>query len=162
MASIVKNLIEYVGIVSPAQLPTLTNPDAFKEFVVEEKLTIPEAKPDIEQIVRVMAEATITSLKVIKTPAATSIGGQVLTGWKVIVEGFINQKVEYVADEPTQSVHAAHFKVPFSTFIVLPPDPTFTKDMVVNVIPYIEDIYAKQLDKRHIFKNVTLLLHAIY
>jgi hypothetical protein len=163
MASIVKNLIEYVGISSPCQLPDL-NPAcaAFKEFTVEENLTIPVAKPDIEQIVRVMAEATITSTKVIKTPIGCSVEGQILTGWKVIVEGVINQKIEYVADEPTQSVHAAHFKVPFSTFIVLPPDPCFTKDKVVNVIPYIEDIFIKQMDKRHMFKNVTLLLHAIY
>jgi len=163
MASIVKNLIEYAGIADASQLPAL-NPAgaAFKQFTVEENLTIPQAKPDIEQIVRVMAEVIITSTKVIKTPAGTSLEGQILTGWKVIIEGYVNQKIEYVADEPTQSVHAAHFKIPFSTFIVLPPSPDFSKDKVVTVIPYIEDIYAQQTDKRHIFKNITLLLHAIY
>lgn len=160
MSSIVKNLIEYAGITDSSQLPTL-NPAgaAFKQLTVEENLTIPNAKPDIEQIVRIMAEAVITSTLIIKTPAGTSLEGQILTGWKLIIEGVLNQKIEYVADVPTQPVHAAHFKIPFSTFIVLPAD--FTKDKLVTVIPYIEDIYAKQVDKRHIFKNVTLLLQAV-
>lgn len=158
MASIVKNLIEYVGIVDSDQLPDQMT--SFKQLTVQENLTIPSAKPDIEQIVRVMAEAVITSTKIIKTPTGTSIEGQILTGRKIIIEGMLNQKIEYVADEPTQSVHAAHFKVPFSTFIVLPED--FEDGTVVTIIPYIEDIYAKQVNKRDIFKNVTLLLDAIY
>ena len=163
MASIVKNLIEYAGISDSTQFPYLDPAEAaFKQFTVEENLTISQAKPDIEQIVRVMAEAIITSTKVIKTPQGTSLEGQTLTGWKVIVEGYINQKIEYVADEPTQTVHATHSKLPFSTFIVLPPSRDFSKDKIVTVIPYIEDIYAHKLDNRHIFKNITLLLHAIY
>lgn len=157
MASIVKGLIEYSGIVEDFQLPT--HMTAFKQFTVQENLTIPAAKPDIEQIVRVMAEASITSTKIIKTPTGTSLEGQNLTGWKLIVEGILHQKIEYVADEPTQSVHAAHFKIPFSTFIVLPC--SITNDLLATVVPYIEDIYAKQIDKRHIFKNITLLLDAI-
>lgn len=158
MASIVKNLIEYVGIVDSDQLPEQMT--SFKQLTVQENLTIPSAKPDIEQIIRVMAEAVITSTKIIKTPTGTSKEGQILTGRKIIIEGVLNQKIEYVADEPTQSVHAAHFKVPFSTFIVLPED--FEDGTVVTIIPYIEDIYAKQVSKRDIFKNVTLLLDAIY
>ncbi|HSQ87536.1 DUF3794 domain-containing protein [Romboutsia sp.] len=169
MASIVKNLIEYVGIADycdmPANIGTCAEPGTFKQLTIQENLKIPAAKPDIEQIVKVMAEVSITSTKIIETPGknyhngVSSLEGQNLTGWKLIVEGFINQKIEYVADEPTQSVHAAHFKIPFSTFIVLPYG--FTKDNVVTVLPYIEDIYAKQMDKRNIFKNITMLLNAV-
>jgi hypothetical protein len=151
MAHYVCNLIEYAGIADV--LPTA--PHAFKQFTVQENVCIPEAKPDIEQITRVMAEVRITSTKVIKTPVATSLEGQILTGWKLIVEGEVNQKVEYVADEPTQSVHAAHFSVPFSTFIVLPA--TYVPGTPLHVTGYIEDIYAKQIGKRCIFKNITIL-----
>lgn len=158
MSSIVNNLIEYVGLVDLNDLPT--EMESFKQLTVQENLTIPAAKPDIEQIIRVMAEASITSTKIIETPIGKSIEGQILTGRKIIIEGMLNQKIEYVADEPTQSVHAAHFKIPFSTFIVLPEN--FDVGTVVTIVPYIEDIFAKQLDKRNIFKNVTFLLHAIY
>lgn len=155
MASIVKNLIEYAGLAD--LLPM--HPTNFKQFTVQENLELPCAKPDIEQIIRVMADVKIISTRVIKTPVATSVEGQILTGFKLIVEGELIQKIEYVADEPTQSVHAAHFSVPFSTFIVLPAH--FTQGAMVNVIPYIEDIFVQQIGKRSIFKNVTIFLNAV-
>jgi hypothetical protein len=73
--------------------------------------------------------------------------------------GQINQKIEYVADEPTQSVHSAHYSIPFCAHIVLPVG--FTPDSFVKVVPYIEDIYAVQCDGRKIFKNVTILLDVL-
>lgn len=156
MNSMVKNLIEYSGLADT--LPE--NPTAFKQFSVQETLCLPDAKPDIEQIVKVVAQVVITSTKVIRTPVGESLEGQILTGYKLIVEGEIRQKIEYVADEPTQSVHAAHFNMPFSTFIVLPG--TFSIGTPIIVTGYIEDIFAEMIDKRCIFKNVTLLLDASF
>lgn len=159
MASVVNNFIEYAGLAD--NLPQ--NPTTFKQFTVQENLEIPCAKPDIEQIIRVMGHVKITSTRVIRTPGSAaqpvkSLEGQILTGWKLIVEGELIQKIEYVADEPTQSVHAAHFSVPFSTFIVLPAN--YALGTPVHVTPYIEDIYAQQIGKRCIFKNVTIFLNA--
>lgn len=157
MASIVRKLIEYQGVASP--LPPLDSPlAAFKQFNVQETLELPEAKPDIEQIVTVKAELFITKTKVIKTPSAVSLDGQTLTGWKLIVEGNIKQVIQYVADEPLQSVHAAHFTIPFSTFVVLPSN--YVEGTPVDVKGYIEDIYAEKMDCRRIFKNITILLVA--
>lgn len=158
MASLIQGLIDYSGVANKNEFPT--TPKSFKQFTVQENLVIPSVKPDIEQIVRVMAEVKITHTNVIITPISLSYEGQRLTGRKLIVEGELIQKIEYVADEPAQSVHAAHFTVPFSTYIVL--DSTdYSDGDVVTVVPYIEDIYVKQIDKRTIFKNVTLFLHAI-
>lgn len=156
MSSIVKDLIEYSGLTDP--LPVLPATANFKQFSVQETLKIPSVKPDVEQIIKVMVEVIIISTRVIKTPISISAEGQKLTGFKLIVEGELNQKVEYVADEPSQSVHAAHFRVPFSTFIVLPAN--FVIGTPLTVTGYIEDIYAQLLDKRTIFKNVTVLVVA--
>ncbi|MCM8709597.1 DUF3794 domain-containing protein [Clostridium sp. SYSU_GA19001] len=157
MGSIVKGLIDYSGIAIKSDFPI--NPRSFKQFTVQEDLEIPSAKPDIEQIVRVIAQVVITNTRVIVTPVSTSYEGQILTGRKLIVEGELVQKIEYVADEPAQSVHAAHFTVPFSTYIVL--DSSYTDGDIVTVVPYIEDIYVQQIDKRKLFKNVALFLHAV-
>lgn len=154
MASIVKNLIEYSGLADT--MPS--NPLYFKQLSVQENLTVPDAKPNIEQIVKVMAQVVITSTRVITTPVARSLEGQILTGWKLIVEGELQQKVEYVGDLPTQPVHAAEFDIPFSSFIVLPAG--FIQGTPVTVTGYIEDIYAEQTGARTIFKNVTILLNA--
>jgi hypothetical protein len=83
---------------------------------------------------------------------------QTLTGWKLIVEGELRQVIQYVADERCQSIHGTHFNVPFSTFIVLPPN--FEENQCVTVDGYIEDIYAEQIGTRKIFKNITILLVA--
>jgi len=158
MANVTRKLIEYQGIASP--LPSLTSPLApFKQFNVQETLDIPEAKPDIEQVVTVKADLDIVKTTLIKTPSqVVSLEGQKLTGWKLVVEGHIKQVIQYVADEPMQSVHAAHFTVPFSTYVILPPD--FEEGTLVDIKGYIEDIYAEKLDLRRIFKNITILLVA--
>lgn len=153
MASVMRNFIEIEGINTNCIPEDITT---FKQFNIEETVCVPCAKPDMEQILKVIADVEITSTRAIKTPVATSLEGQVLTGWKLIVEGRVNQKVQYVADLLDQPTHAAHFSVPFSTFIVLPED--FVTGTPITVTPFIEDVYAEQLDKRCIFKNITLLL----
>ncbi|EJO5349532.1 DUF3794 domain-containing protein [Clostridium botulinum] len=153
MVSVMRNFIEIEGINSNC-IPESVS--AFKQFNVEETVCLPRVKPDMEQILKVIADVEIKNTRVIKTPAGTSLEGQVLTGWKLIIEGKVNQKVQYVADLPEQPSHVAHFSVPFSTFLVLPED--FVMGTPVSVTPFLEDIYVKQIDKRCIFKNITLLL----
>jgi hypothetical protein len=155
MSSIVKGFIEYSGIAEC--LPQ--NPCSFKQFTLQENLMLSHNKPDIEQILKVMAEVIITNTRVIKTPVATSLEGQTLTGWKLIVEGEVSQKIEYVANLSDQPVYAAHFNTLFSSFIILPE--CFKISSSVNVTGYIEDIFVTQYDKRNIFKNVTILLDAV-
>ncbi|WP_053956604.1 DUF7507 domain-containing protein [Inediibacterium massiliense] len=129
----------------------------FKQISVEENVVIPPQKPDAEEILEVKVEVEINETYYIKTPVVTSYEGQVLTGNKLIVEGTLKQKVLYIADEPTQSVHAAHFHVPFSTFLVLPQD---CKNCgLVKVEGIVEDVFFQLLeDKRTVFKNITLLI----
>lgn len=132
----------------------------FKQLSVDENVTIPPQKPDSEQVLNVVVNVVITEVNVIETIVATSEEGQILTGFKAIVEGRLNQTIEYVADEPTQSVHVTEYSIPFSSYIVLPPD--FVLGTPIEVEPFVEDVYYKQLDKRTIFKNITFRLLAKY
>lgn len=155
MASEVQKLIWYTGLADI--LPLLNQPvDTFKQFIIQKNLVLPEDKPDIEQILQVNTSVIITSKRVIRTPIATSLEEQRLTGWKLVIEGQLKLRIKYVADISTQNVHGAHFNAPFSTFIIMPPD--FEEDMPVNVESYVEAVYAQPLGKRKIFYNATLLL----
>ena len=157
MVSVLKDFIKYEG--TAQQLPQFTEPlAAVKELNVAEVLDLPPAKPDIELILNVKAELVILSTKVIRTPIAQSLEKQTLTGWKLVIEGELKQVIQYVADERCQSIHGFHANVPFSTFIVLPPD--FDETQCVTVEGYIEDIYAELICTRKVFKNITLLLVA--
>jgi len=44
--------------------------------------------------------------------------GTCLTGRKLIIEGVLKQKIVYTAELADQSVHSAHFEVPFIAFII--------------------------------------------
>ncbi|MGO5075977.1 DUF3794 domain-containing protein, partial [Clostridium sporogenes] len=133
-------------------------PTSYKQLSREEYVKIPCQKPDAEEILNTLVDIEITDTKVIKTPMITSIEGGNLTGFKLIVEGVLNQKVEYIACDEKQSVHAAHYRVPFSTFIILPEN--YVEGTNVEVEAIVEDIYSKLVDKRTVFKNITFMVLA--
>ncbi|WP_461204781.1 DUF7507 domain-containing protein [Clostridium sp. DL1XJH146] len=170
MANVVRQGVEGIGI-SPS-LPKLCGNSYFTEVAIPETVILPTVKPDIEELLSVMVDAKIVSLRIIKTPEGTSKEGQHLTGRKLSIELNLRQKVKYIANEPTQSVHAAHFEnIVNSIWIVVPktinykgtdvPIETLLLQGKLIVTPYIEDIYGEQLDKRTIFKNITLLINVV-
>jgi uncharacterized repeat protein (TIGR01451 family) len=128
----------------------------FKQISVDGNLQIPIQKPDAEDVLEAILNVSISETFLIKTPVGESYEGQILTGWKLIIKGKLSPKIKYVADEPTQSVHVAHYDTPFSTFLVLPPE--YEKCKKINVNAIIEDVFIKRLDERTFFMNVTLLV----
>ncbi|MCC0672659.1 DUF3794 domain-containing protein [Clostridioides sp. ES-S-0145-01] len=150
------------------------------QMYIPETLSIPIQKPDIEQINSVNVSVNILRTKVVKTPVSSldancdfipNLEGKISTGRKIIVEGELCQKISYTADERSQSVHSAHFYVPFSSYIVIPQKITFNKgtksmkldslDVDYQVNACIEDLSVSLLDARTISKYTTLLLYAI-
>jgi len=161
MANVLSGLVEGIGIAN--ELPE--NPLYFTEVSIPETLTIPPQKPDMEDLQSVMVDTEIISIRIADTPVAVSNEGQNLSGCKLILELKLREKVKYIADEPTQSIHAAHFEnVLQSIFVVIPCEINgcSVKDLLrrnkIGVCVYIEDIYAAMKDKRTIFKNITLLV----
>ncbi|MDK2802375.1 MAG: DUF3794 domain-containing protein [Oscillospiraceae bacterium] len=140
----------------------------FKEETVSETLTIPSQKPDMERILDIMVWAEIENYKLIETEIGKSYEGQNLTGYKLIVEVSLKEKVTYVADRPEQSVHAAHFETLKSMFIILPKEINgknicnLVDSKAISVTPYIEAVHAKMINARTLHKCVLLLVDADY
>lgn len=162
MGSVVRDLVEGIGIADSFPTDLLY----FTQITLPETIVIPDEKPDMEQLLSVMVDTKIISVRVVDTPIAKSHEGQNLEGCKLVIELKLREKIKYVADEPTQSVHAAHFEnVIKSVFVVVPcydangvPIKTLLAKNKVKVTPYIEDIYAVKKDKRTIFKNIAMLI----
>lgn len=129
----------------------------FKQRSIESYLIIPQAKPNMEDINTVTGTIDVLSYNVISTPRSMSEEGQNLTGYKLIVKGSLNVVVEYTALEVTQSVHSADYIIPFSVFIVLPPN--YVMGSKFDVIGLVEDIYYKEIDMRTLFVNTTALIN---
>lgn len=147
--------------------------DQWVEFYIPEIVDIPDEKPDIEDIISIHSCIELISQRVIKTPTVTgynlngvSISGEnipnsectTLTGRKLIIEGLLKQKVVYTADVPEQTLHSAHFSIPFSVFIIVSSDTALSQNF--RVYPYIEDIFACKLSERSVFKNTTIFIKA--
>jgi uncharacterized repeat protein (TIGR01451 family) len=129
----------------------------FKQLSVEEELQIPIAKPDVEALNEMTGTIDIMGCHLIETGAFTSQEGQRLTGFKLVITGALNLVVKYTALDTEQSVHSAHYKLPFSTFVVMPDG--YSVGSKLDVEGIVEDIYYKQHDLRCFFTNTTLLIN---
>ncbi|MCL6610425.1 MAG: DUF3794 domain-containing protein [Peptococcaceae bacterium] len=74
------------------------------QVILRDTFAPPEAKPDVEKILETRVDKVTVSEKRIIAE-------------KVIVSGFVDAQVVYVALEPDQSVHAVHRRIPFRTFV---------------------------------------------
>lgn len=154
MGKVERNLIEYNGI-GTCKSNNIPN---FRQMNLDYVFCIPSQKPDIEQVVKVWVTPCIISQKILKTPKGTSLEGQTVTGYKLLIDGDITIKVEYVALETEQSLHTAHTTIPFCGYVVLPKD--FNTNAIVRASALVEDIYSEQLDLRCIYNNITMMLIA--
>lgn len=174
------DLVEVSGLCTPESINFIT-PDSAKgvpgtiywsQMYIPETLVVPPQKPDIEEINSVNISVNIIRHEVVVTPssgAGASLEGKKLSGRKLIIEGELCQKISYTACDEEQSLHSAHFYVPFSAYVVVPAEVTFdpldgaidTLNVNFQVNACVEDLYIKNFTCRTIFKNVTLLLQAV-
>lgn len=142
--------------------------NAWTQFFIPEVVDIPHQKPDVEGVVSVHSNVQIISQRVIKTPVVTRNGVPdyetansectKLTGRKLIVEGLLHQKLVYTAAVEEQSLHSAHFSIPFSVFIIIESDTALSQKFKID--SFIEDIFTCRLSGRSIFKNTTIFIKA--
>ena len=97
--------------------------NAKKQILVADIFKVPDPKPDVEKILGVDAEVTITNKKIIKN--------------KVIFDGEVLLQVMYVAMKPDQPVHELHKVIKFSDFVEVS---GANKDMNVEVKAMVENI----------------------
>ncbi|MGL5675367.1 MAG: hypothetical protein ACRDDX_03045 [Cellulosilyticaceae bacterium] len=151
--------------VSGSKFPT--NPKYFKEETIMEILVLDTNMLDIERIVDVMVDPIVTNIQLINTEAGTSNEGQNLTGYKLLVEVLLREKILYVGCQPTQPVQGAHFEVTKVLYIVPPAEIGGISicDLVtggrIQVKPYIEKVHARVIDCRTIQKCVAIFLDMV-
>ncbi|MPQ44700.1 DUF3794 domain-containing protein, partial [Clostridium tarantellae] len=115
----------------------------------------------IEKIEKIYINTSITSTKIIETPKSLipNAEGMILTGKKILIDGFICSKIIYTALIKEQAVFTANFTVPFCTYIIIEPnaDP-FNDNYCIKTC--IEDVFLSLMDCKTVFQNVNLFLLA--
>jgi spore morphogenesis protein SipL len=164
------NIIKVVGVCSEDELEGKLGADDLEwtEIQIPEVLCIPPKKPDIEEVLSVKLKVDIISQRVVKTPVFTPATGPdepieneegiISTGRKLVIEGIIRQTIKYTAAKKEQSIHGAHFDIPFSVYIIVEEGTLLGQKYIID--PCIEDVFVCTLNPRQIFKNVTLFFKA--
>lgn len=154
MISVTRDLIEYYGIADylPSNLTT------YKQINVEDEIALIDCAPNISQIIKVYSTVNIESTRTVTTPKGTSLEGVTLTGHKLFVHGFVNQKIQYLANNDRNTIHTTQITTPFVSSIILPAD--FYSTSYISTSAFIEDVYVAPVNPRCIYQNTTLLLSA--
>lgn len=151
MGKILKELIQYNGI-DTCDYKNLIN---FKQFHLDTILSLPQHKPDIEEILKVWIDHDIVTFESFDTPCGISSENQILTGKKLFLSADLNIKIEYVADNNGQSVNSIDSTIPVCEYITLPE--SFNECSLVFPSILIEDIYCEQQGCREIYVSIMLL-----
>lgn len=130
----------------------------FKQLNIENYLTISDGYKLIKDINKIDVDVKITNLYVIETSKKKSYEGQVLSGYKLIVNGKINEVVEYTSCSKDSAVHTENLSCPFGTFIILPQD--FKLDRKIEIESVVEHINYKVIDNKSFYQDISLLLYA--
>lgn len=157
----IRDNYEVIGVCNVNKWAPIDTMEPWTQISVPQVMMLPDNKPDIEAINKIYNNIEISSTTIITTPCSDipNVEGLYLTGKKLLIEGYICQTVVYTANVACQSLHPAHFKIPFSSYVIINSDADIELDQYC-VISCIEDVYAQVLSPRMIFMNVTLFLLA--
>lgn len=150
---------QVVGLCDLTDLDVSTEKN-WTQVIIPEMLYLPDCYPDIEAIQKIYITAKITKSIVVDTPSSNveNNEGATATGKKLIVSGKLCQTIVYTADVCVQSLHSVNFEYPFCEYIILPSSTPLDQKFCIDAC--IEDVYAKVLTPKTIFKSVTLFLLA--
>lgn len=135
-----------------------TNISNFKYIGISSEIVKESNKPNIESVDNVTTNVELLEYHIIKTIKGVSNAGQILTGYKILVQGMLKEIIEYTADDYNKSVHIVSGSRPFSVFIVLPSK--FREGSKIDIDYEVEDISFKKKCKDTIYTNVVLLIIA--
>ncbi|MGL5066529.1 MAG: DUF7507 domain-containing protein [Sarcina sp.] len=131
---------------------------SFKQMIINTDFCLPLLKPDVEELDDVMADIEIVDSYVVDVMEEISNEGQILTGKKLIVHGYMNIAAKYTALVEDQSMHSGELVIPFSSFIMLP---NVYENEKLEISAIIEDIQADLLCPRCIAIGVVLMLRVL-
>jgi len=120
--------------------------EASRQTIVSEVVTLPTEKPNVADVIDFTVRTEITNTDIVPN--------------KVIVEGALEISVVFEAAVPPQTVHVAHFRLPFTAFVEIPgaePGMTVTTRVIVEDVNF-EVVSGRQIRIRaviEVFARVT-------
>lgn len=128
----------------------------FKEVIVSDYLMVPLQSPSVEEINSITEYTKISKSRVIKTSNIKSLEGQVLSGYALVLHGYVEQVIEYSSKESINTIHSINYNAPFSTIIILPRDFNVGDRIETDII--VSESHVNIVDERCVMSNITLFI----
>ena len=131
----------------------------YTQVLINGEVKIPAMKPNLEKIINVTRKIYLERV----VPIPVKFDNSCIAGCKVLIRGSIRLGLEYSADVPEQTVHYAHFEIPFEGLIGGDAcHPTLAVDdcdlRKFTICSYTEHIDAVKIDERTVEETIVLLL----
>lgn len=133
------------------------NLSTFKEMNSTGYLSLSNNKVKIKEINNISANITINDMHVISSDNTYS-GREYSSEYKLIINGELEEIIEYTGLTEEQAVYSAYYSERFSTFIVLPKE--FEIGTHIQMETNIENIYYKVVNECRFYKDITFSLVA--
>lgn len=141
------------------------NLELFRQESFADMLFIPPHKPDLFQIMDIIVSPEILDYSIVETPKGLSYEGQYMSGYKLLVDVALNEKLTYISSTEEQTIHAVQY-TQFKSICIMLPESVNQKDTapiiqsgLFSLHPSIEGIHTKILDSRTVQKCGLLLVH---
>lgn len=120
----------------------------FKQFSMQNEYTLKSYEPDIGEIVSFFSNATVEDYYEISSIKNRSIDNSNSTGKKVIVKGYVMDRVEYLTKDDNTPLYMLERTQPFNVYINLPSDYHF-EDLYFKA--KCDDTFYKTVGSRGVF-----------
>lgn len=139
---------------------TQAGPESFKQLSLDQTLNFPCDEYKQIEIVDKFLDIAISRKELIDTIRGTSCEGEILTGRKLLIDGTLIERIEYIELCSQQSINVAEYNIPFSTFIVLSENCNLYDDITIESV--VENFDIKIVNNESLYQNVVFLLKVNY
>lgn len=129
---------------------------SFKQITLDSAFKLPPDKPNIIEVENVRVNVEVANSYVSKNPSTICNDDGPMTGYKLIVNGFIKCDVEYTAEGQNYGVYSASFRKPFTTYIMLASNVERSRD--IDVRAFAEDVSYNVVNSREIRVNTIFMV----
>lgn len=150
-----KNFMEniYITGITPLEYyPCSKNIIETKQNMQNIDICIPCQKPDIESIEELKVSVCTEKYKVIDT----------MLGSKLILNGVVKIKIIYTANNCEQSLHSAHWDIPFCDFVLLENMCTCDNQDELDLFVGLEDVCVNYNNSRDISLSVLYIVCVLF
>ncbi|MGL5415433.1 MAG: hypothetical protein ACRDAU_07225 [Clostridium sp.] len=132
----------------------------FKNFTINHNIYLKADEVWISEITDAIVIAKIIKTYVVNTINATSLGRETFTGYKMMIRGVLEEKIEYIANTEQETIHMILNKELFSTNLILPKG--YDKNDDLRIEPVIHKVLFRKIDEKTMNISINLTIQGLF